>query len=129
MQLKTVGLLDPVDAALNAFGALLQVVQAPVVPMALTDLWGSFFSRIEQVNGERVAMVRPFRRGLFSRVGLNVGPPLMPDQVQPDALRARIEGLLARRGELELANVEDLLRTRNPAMRYRTAAAAAVPVV
>jgi hypothetical protein len=40
-------------------------------------------------------MVRPFRRGLFSRVGLNVGPPLMPDQVQPDALRARIEGLLA----------------------------------
>jgi glyoxylase-like metal-dependent hydrolase (beta-lactamase superfamily II) len=36
---------------------------------------------------------------------------------------------LARRGELELANVEDLLRTRNPAMRYRTAAAAAVPVV
>ncbi|HPH29167.1 MAG TPA: MBL fold metallo-hydrolase [Pseudomonadota bacterium] len=36
---------------------------------------------------------------------------------------------LARRGELELANVEDLLRTRNPAMRYRTAAAAAVPMV
>ena len=26
---------------------------------------------------------------------------------------------LARRGELQLANVEDLLRARNPAMRYR----------
>jgi glyoxylase-like metal-dependent hydrolase (beta-lactamase superfamily II) len=29
---------------------------------------------------------------------------------------------LARRGELQLANVEDLLRSRNPAMRYRAAA-------
>ncbi|HET8748047.1 MAG TPA: MFS transporter, partial [Ramlibacter sp.] len=44
-------------------------VQPPVIPMALTDLWGSFFSRIEQGN----AMVRPFRRGVFNRVGLNVG--------------------------------------------------------
>ncbi|MBK9198187.1 MFS transporter [Candidatus Skiveiella danica] len=92
------------DGALQPFKGgivkLLERAQAdglavPVIPMALTNLWGSFFSRIEQVNGERVAMVRPFRRGLFSRVGLNVGPPLMPDQVQPDALRARIEGLLA----------------------------------
>ena len=38
-------------------------------PMALTNLWGSFFSRVEEGG----AMVRPFRRGLFSRVGLNVG--------------------------------------------------------
>jgi len=92
------------DGALQPFKGgivkLLERAQAdslavPVIPMALTNLWGSFFSRIEQVNGERVAMVRPFRRGLFSRVGLNVGPPLMPDRVQPDALRARIEGLLA----------------------------------
>jgi 1-acyl-sn-glycerol-3-phosphate acyltransferase len=92
------------DGALQPFKGgivkLLERAQAdrlavPVIPMALTNLWGSFFSRIEQVNGERVAMVRPFRRGFFSRVGLNVGPPLMPDQVQPDALRARIEGLLA----------------------------------
>ena len=37
--------------------------------MALTNLWGSYFSRIEQGG----AMVRPFRRGLFNRVGLNVG--------------------------------------------------------
>ena len=31
---------------------------------------------------------------------------------------------LARRGELQLANVEDLLRSRNPAMRYRAGTAA-----
>ena len=43
-------------------------VDAPVIPMALTNLWGSFFSRVE---GQ--AMAKPFRRGFGSRVGLNVG--------------------------------------------------------
>jgi 1-acyl-sn-glycerol-3-phosphate acyltransferase len=40
-----------------------QGLNVQVVPMALTNLWGSFFSRVEQGG----AMVRPFRRGLFSR--------------------------------------------------------------
>lgn len=66
-------------------------VEAPVVPMALTNLWGSFFSRIEQGG----AMVRPFRRGLFNRVGLNVGVPVAAAEVQPAALRARVGQLLA----------------------------------
>jgi 1-acyl-sn-glycerol-3-phosphate acyltransferase len=66
-------------------------VDAPVIPMALTDLWGSFFSRIER--GE--AMVRPFRRGLFSRVGLNVGAPLPAQGLQPAQLHARVAELLA----------------------------------
>jgi 1-acyl-sn-glycerol-3-phosphate acyltransferase len=70
-------------------------VTAPVIPMALTNLWGSFFSRVEQVKGNKVAMVRPFRRGLFNRVGLNVGAPLAPAQVQPEVLQARVAGLLA----------------------------------
>ena len=48
-------------------------IDAPVIPMALTNLWGSYFSRVEVRDGENVAMVRPFRRGFFSRVGLNVG--------------------------------------------------------
>ncbi|MDI1239917.1 MAG: MFS transporter [Polaromonas sp.] len=60
-----------------------------VVPMALTNLWGSFFSRIEQGG----AMVRPFRRGLLSRVGLNAGPAIPGAQVQPDMLRARVLAL------------------------------------
>lgn len=70
-------------------------VTAPVIPMALTNLWGSFFSRVEVRQGNNVAMVRPFRRGVFSRVGLNVGPAIAPDQAQPQALRAEVARLLA----------------------------------
>ncbi|MGV8804778.1 MAG: MFS transporter [Polaromonas sp.] len=70
-------------------------LQVPVVPLALTQLWGSFFSRVELVNGEPVAMVRPFRRGLFSRVGLNAGAAMTAAEVQPEALRARVAALLA----------------------------------
>jgi hypothetical protein len=62
----------------------------------LTNLWGSFFSRIEQVNGAPVAMVRPFRRGLFSRVGLQIGPGLPCAQADPTVLHDRVAALLAR---------------------------------
>jgi hypothetical protein len=64
-------------------------VTAPVIPMALTHLWGSYFSRIEKDG----AIVRPFRRGVFSRVGLNVGTALQPAQVQTDTLHARVAAL------------------------------------
>jgi len=60
----------------------------PVVPMALSGLWGSFFSR---VDGE--AMKKPFRRGLFSDIALRVGAPLAPTEVTPDGLRALIARL------------------------------------
>jgi 1-acyl-sn-glycerol-3-phosphate acyltransferase len=66
-------------------------LQPPVIPMALTNLWGSFFSRIEKEG----AMVRPFRRGLFSRVGLNAGEAMAPATVTPEGLRERVAGLLA----------------------------------
>ncbi|MCW5222434.1 MFS transporter [Verminephrobacter aporrectodeae] len=66
-------------------------VQAPVIPMALSNLWGSYFSRIERGR----AMVRPLRRGLHSRVGLNVGRPLAPHAVWPESLRAQVAELLA----------------------------------
>ena len=69
-------------------------VNVPVIPMALTNLWGSYFSRIEQVKGNAVAMARPFRRGVFNRVGLNVGSPLAANEVQPAVLQARVAGLL-----------------------------------
>jgi 1-acyl-sn-glycerol-3-phosphate acyltransferase len=67
----------------------------PVIPMALQNLWGSFFSRIEQVKGEQVAMIRPFRRGMWSQVGLHVGAALPGAQVQPEMLRERVKGLLS----------------------------------
>jgi len=65
-------------------------VEAPVIPMALTNLWGSYFSRIEKGG----AMVRPFRRGFYSRVGLNVGAPIPARDVQPAVLREHVARLL-----------------------------------
>ncbi|MGC3986445.1 MAG: MFS transporter [Pseudorhodoferax sp.] len=62
----------------------------PVVPMALSNLWGSYFSRIEPAG----AMARPFRRGLWSRVGLAVGPALAAAAATPEALQARVAALL-----------------------------------
>ena len=67
-----------------------QGVAVQVIPMALTNLWGSFFSRVEQGG----AMVRPFRRGILSRVGLNVGAPMAPQEVQPALLQQRVQQLL-----------------------------------
>ncbi len=66
-------------------------IDVPVIPMALTNLWGSYFSRIEQGG----AMVRPLRRGWFNRVGLNVGAPLPGKGLEPEQLRMRVAGLLA----------------------------------
>ena len=64
----------------------------PVIPLALSGLWGSYFSRID---GE--AMKKPFRRGLFSPVALHAGAPLAPSEASPETLRMRV---LALRGEV-----------------------------
>jgi len=81
------------DGTLQPFkGGIMKILEsapAPVIPMALTDLWGSYFSRVEQGG----AMVRPFRRGMFNRVGLNVGAGMAAAEVQPEALRARVARL------------------------------------
>ncbi len=60
----------------------------PVVPVALQGLWGSFFSR---KGGP--AMTKPLRRGVFSRIGVNVGEPLAPTSATPDLLRTRVAAL------------------------------------
>ena len=65
----------------------------PVIPVALTNLWGSFFSRIEVRNGRNVAMVRPLRRGLFNRVGLRVGLPMPGEGLSCEALRDAVRRL------------------------------------
>jgi len=62
----------------------------PVVPMALSGLWGSYFSRIEGA-----AMKKPFRRGIFSRVSLRVGVPMAAIEALPNRLQ---ETVLALRG-------------------------------
>jgi 1-acyl-sn-glycerol-3-phosphate acyltransferase len=82
------------DGQLAAFkGGIMKILEThpvPVVPVALQNLWGSFFSRVEQGG----AMVRPFRRGLFSRVGLVAGAAVPAVQVTPQLLRERVAALL-----------------------------------
>ncbi len=57
----------------------------PVIPVALQGLWGSFFSR----KGG-AAMTRPFRRGLFSKIGVAVGVPVAPAEATPERLREMV---------------------------------------
>ena len=83
------------DGSLGEFkGGVMKILQThpvPVVPLALHNLWGSYFSRVEGGT----AMVKSFRRGLFSPVGLVAGPALPPAEVSPAVLRERVAGLLA----------------------------------
>jgi len=65
----------------------------PVVPLALSGLWGSFFSRVDGT-----AMKRPFRRGLLSRIELRVAEPLAASSVTPESLHAAV---LALRGPVK----------------------------
>ncbi|WP_428416206.1 MFS transporter [Methylibium sp.] len=82
------------DGALQPFkGGVMKILEThpvPVVPLALRDLWGSFFSR-----ASGAAMTQPFRRGLWSRVGLSAGAPLAAAEVTPDRLRERVAAMLA----------------------------------
>jgi 1-acyl-sn-glycerol-3-phosphate acyltransferase len=57
----------------------------PVVPLALRGLWGSFFSR----KGG-AAMTQPFRRGIFSRIGLVAGASVSPQHATPDVLQEQV---------------------------------------
>jgi hypothetical protein len=70
---------------------ILAETPVPVVPMALRGLWGSFFSR-----KDGAAMTKPFRRGVLSRIGLAVAPPIAPELATPEGLQARV---LALRGD------------------------------
>jgi 1-acyl-sn-glycerol-3-phosphate acyltransferase len=92
------------DGTLQTFkGGIMKILEnaerdgltVPVVPMALTNLWGSFFSRAEKGT----AMVKPFRRGSMSRVGLNVGAALAPAAVQPGVLQNAVARLLVEGGK------------------------------
>jgi 1-acyl-sn-glycerol-3-phosphate acyltransferase len=82
------------DGELGVFKAgvmkVLGTHPVPVVPLALHNLWGSFFSRVDGA-----AMTRPFRRGLFSRVGVRAGAPLAAAEVTPQLMRERVAALLA----------------------------------
>ncbi|MGE8495203.1 MFS transporter [Comamonas sp.] len=91
------------DGELQAFkGGVMKILEqaradgldVPVVPMALTNLWGSFFSRIEPQG----AMTRPFRRGLFNRVTLRIGAASPAAECSAEQLRQRVGELLDQEG-------------------------------
>ncbi len=69
---------------------ILAETPVPVVPMGLSGLWGSFFSRSH--NGQAMRRLR----GMFSRIRFSVAPPIPPDLATSDALRMQV---LALRGE------------------------------
>ncbi len=60
----------------------------PVIPIALTGLWGSFFSR---KHGP--AMSTPSAIRLRRRIGVRVGTPIAPAELSADALRERVAAL------------------------------------
>jgi 1-acyl-sn-glycerol-3-phosphate acyltransferase len=70
---------------------ILETTPVPVVPMALRGLWGSFFSR---KGGP--AMSRPFRRGVLSKIGLAVAPPIAAELATLESLQTKVGEL---RGE------------------------------
>ncbi|MGN6526906.1 MAG: MFS transporter [Burkholderiaceae bacterium] len=84
------------DGQLMPFkGGIMRILEkrpVPVVPLALQNVWGSFFSRIEGA-----AMTKPFRRGLFSHVGLHVGPRIAPAEVTPEGLQREVGTLMETR--------------------------------
>jgi hypothetical protein len=61
----------------------------------LQEFKGGIMKILEQQPVPVIPMVRPFRRGWFNRVGLNVGAPMAASEVQPEVLRERVKGLLA----------------------------------
>jgi hypothetical protein len=59
----------------------------PVVPMALTGLWGSMFSR-KPASGAKLP------RGFRAKLGLTIGKPVPPSEVTAAGLEAKVRALL-----------------------------------
>jgi 1-acyl-sn-glycerol-3-phosphate acyltransferase len=82
------------DGQVDEFrGGLLRILQrspVPVVPMALSNLWPSMFSRREP------SLWRRWPRRLLARVTLAVGSPMAPGEVTLESARARVAALRER---------------------------------
>ncbi|MDQ5911173.1 MAG: hypothetical protein QG599_3270 [Pseudomonadota bacterium] len=71
----------------NGVDRIIRRNPAPVIPMALRGLWGSFFSRC---YGKAM---RHFPRRFWSRIELVVGEPVPPEQATSARLRERVVAL------------------------------------
>lgn len=67
---------------------ILETDPVPVIPVAVQGLWGSFFSRR---FGK--AMFQLPRKFLWAKIGLNVGPPIKPEDVSKEKLFETIRNL------------------------------------
>ena len=72
------------DGQLNSFKPGIERIiernPAPVIPMVLTGLWGSFFSRAH--GGKALSKPSVILRRLFSRVHLDIYPAWSPESVK-----------------------------------------------
>jgi len=79
------------DGAVAPFrpGLMRILAQTPVavVPLALSGLWGSVFSR------HRARALAPLLRSVSSRVGIAAGTPVPPGEATPELLRERVLAL------------------------------------
>lgn len=64
---------------------IVETTPVPVIPMALRGLWGSYFSR---KGGP--AMSRSFWRGVFSKIALAIGSPILPEESRMDFLQKSV---------------------------------------
>jgi 1-acyl-sn-glycerol-3-phosphate acyltransferase len=79
------------DGHLNPFKPgierIIQETPVPVIPMAILNMWGSFFSR----EGGKAVFKIPKR--FRSRVGLTIAPPLEADSVTAQGLFDKVKSL------------------------------------
>jgi len=66
---------------------ILKETPVPVVPLALSNLWGSMFSRFERSLWKRLP------RRYLAKVTLAVGPAIPPEEVTLDGMRAAVLSL------------------------------------
>jgi 1-acyl-sn-glycerol-3-phosphate acyltransferase len=86
-RLTTDGAIGPFRPGLMR---ILAQTPVPVVPIALSGLWGSVFSR------HTGRLWAPLLRSISARIGIAVGPAVPPGEVTPELLRERVLTLCAR---------------------------------
>jgi 1-acyl-sn-glycerol-3-phosphate acyltransferase len=83
-RLTTDGQIGPFRPGLTR---ILSETPVPVIPIGLSGLWGSMFSR-----QTRTVWIR-LPRKLFARITISVGTPVAPEEATPDLLRERVLAL------------------------------------
>jgi len=75
----------------NGIAKIVERSRVPVIPMALSGLWGSWFTRDRSSLFER-----RIARGMRSQLALAVGEPVAPERATPEYLQQQV---MALRGE------------------------------